>query len=119
MDDRGNTIAKMVQICVPIKIELSGPVFDHYGWNYQPEGFSMVEWKKTFVHEMVHLYLAENYNDEGHSPHFHHMMTDITGVHGNHRCHHMSVGSVTANKKPAPMKIGRISRGIALGSLIK
>jgi hypothetical protein len=120
MDSRGNVSTKLVQVCVPKKLELSGPVFDYYGWDYQRHNFSMIEWQKTFVHEMVHLYLAEHYNDEGHSTHFHHMMTDITGIHGNHRCHHMSVGTVTANKKPKPIRKGRVAgTGISLGSLRK
>jgi hypothetical protein len=97
------TIDQRVPIYIPNRIEISGRIFDHNGWDYRKKDWPMTELEDTLAHEMTHLYLMEHFDDRGHSQHFHNIMSRITGVYGNHRCHTMArapkKSAVTARKK--------------------
>lgn len=64
----------------PTKIELSEKLFRHLD-------FDIEKITRTLIHEMVHAYLLQEFNERGHTQSFQEMMTDITGEHKNHRCH--------------------------------
>ena len=113
----GNAYEERVNVRVPTKIELSGPIFDHHGWDFHRPSWPMNELDNILVHEMTHAYLFDVFNERGHSVHFHNIMSKITGVVGNHRYHYMDVHMVTANKKVRPVKKGRVSGGISLNML--
>lgn len=106
----GGVELRPTRFCIPQKIELSGPLFDRFGWDYQAPGWHLSEFHKTMLHEMCHVYLAYLYDDEGHSQHFNNLMSLMTGVRGNHRYHYM----LTAGLKPSP-KPPTIQRGKVLG----
>jgi predicted SprT family Zn-dependent metalloprotease len=65
----------------PYKIDLANRLFENNDWDIDKV-------KRTLVHEMVHAWLYEHYNERGHTPRFHWKMSEITGEWGkNHRCH--------------------------------
>ena len=76
----------------PTKIDLSLRLFES-------NGFPEAEVKQTLIHEMVHAYLIHKYNQPGHTPSFQRMMTQITGVRKNHRCHNYDVSGVKREVK--------------------
>ena len=45
----------------------------------------------TMAHEMTHAYLLQEYNESGHTENFQNIMTRITGIEKNHRCHSYNV----------------------------
>ena len=71
----------------PTKIDLSEKLFRSLRWDEK-------KIERTLIHEMVHAYLVQKYNQKGHTPLFQRMMTDITGERKNHRCHNYDVSEV-------------------------
>lgn len=76
----------------PTRIDLSLRLFES-------NGFPEAEVKQTLIHEMVHAYLICKYNQPGHTSSFQRMMTQITGVRKNHRCHNYDVSGVKLEVK--------------------
>jgi len=64
----------------PSKIELSSKLFAN-------NNYDIDKIKRTLIHEMVHAFLVQEYNETGHTARFQKMMTEITGERKNHRCH--------------------------------
>ena len=108
---------RLTTVYVPEKIEISGPIFDHNGWDFRKAGWPMTELEDTVVHEMTHLYLMEHFQDRKHSTHFHNIMSRITGVYGNHRCH--SMARAPRKRNVAPKRRGGVIGGLGLGLSIK
>lgn len=81
---RRNNITKNLN---PVKIDLSLKLFES-------NGFPNAEVRQTLIHEMVHAYLIHKYNQPGHTPLFQSLMTQITGVRKNHRCHNYDTSGV-------------------------
>ncbi len=69
---------------IPIEIDLNKRLFEYNGYDR-----AMIY--KTLAHEMTHAYLIEHYNEKGHTARFHDIMTKITGIRKNHRCHDYDV----------------------------
>ena len=78
--------------CIPTKIELSDKLFRHLDFD-----FSKVE--RTLIHEMVHAYLLQEFNERGHTARFQNMMTEITGEYKNHRCHSYDTTGIKRKQK--------------------
>ena len=68
----------------PTKIELSKKLFEN-------NRMDLDKITRTLLHEMTHAYLAEVYNETGHTDRFQEVMTRITGENINHRCHNYDV----------------------------
>lgn len=75
----------------PTKIEMAYLLFENNNWDINKV-------KRTLAHEMTHAFLAEHYNEVGHTDHFNRIMTMITGEFKNHRCHNYDVKGLR-NKK--------------------
>ena len=71
----------------PARIDLSLKLF-------KSNDFPEDEIRETLIHEMVHAYLIHKHNESGHSARFQRMMTEITGVRKNHRCHNYDTSGV-------------------------
>jgi predicted SprT family Zn-dependent metalloprotease len=67
----------------PTKIDLSLGIFRN-------ENMDAGKIRETLIHEMVHAYLLQTKNLGGHGWQFQSMMTRITGVRKNHRCHNFN-----------------------------
>ena len=76
---------------IPVKIELNKRLFEKSGYDR-----AMVY--KTLAHEMTHAYLLEHHNEKGHTARFHNIMTRITGIRKNHRCHNYDVEGLVEKK---------------------
>lgn len=74
----------------PTKITLSSKLFT--------KNWDLKKIKRTLIHEMVHAYLIQEFNEPGHTQKFQDIMTDITGENINHRCHNYDVEELR-NKK--------------------
>ena len=72
---------------IPTRIDLSLKLF-------KSNDFPEDEIRETLIHEMVHAYLLHKHNESGHGWRFQAMMTEITGVRKNHRCHSYDTGGV-------------------------
>jgi len=64
----------------PTKIEMSYKIFELNGWDRSKV-------INTLTHEMTHAFLVQEYNETGHTLNFQNIMTRITGIRKNHRCH--------------------------------
>lgn len=53
--------------------------------------YDMEKVENTLLHEMVHAFMVTNGEGGGHTPRFHQLMSRITGVTKNHRCHSYDV----------------------------
>ena len=71
----------------PTEISLSDKLFSSLG-------YPIDKIENTLVHEMTHAYLVHKYNERGHTRRFQEIMTRITGVKKNHRCHSYDVSAV-------------------------
>ena len=78
----------------PIKIELSYKLFKN-------NNMDMEKITNTMIHEMCHAYLVEHFNERGHTARFQSLMTKITGVSKNHRCHNYNVEGLRNERKIA------------------
>lgn len=77
---------------VPTQIDLNKRLFHNLNWD-----LSKIE--RTLVHEMVHAYLAQEFNDTKHSKRFQMKMVEITGEFKNHRCHDYDVSELQEKRK--------------------
>ena len=75
---------------VPTKITLSSKLFT--------KNWDLEKIKRTLVHEMVHAYLIQEFDEPGHTQRFQDIMTVITGEDINHRCHDYNIEELR-NKK--------------------
>ena len=78
--------------CTPTKIELAYRLFKNEEWDKD-------KIVKTMLHEMVHAFLLEHYNEKGHTVRFQTMMSEITGVYENHRCHNYNTDGLKRTRK--------------------
>ena len=76
----------------PTKIELSYKLFENNNWD-------MEKIYTTMAHEMTHAYLLQEYNESGHTQNFQDIMTRITGIDKNHRCHSYNVDGLRNKRK--------------------
>jgi hypothetical protein len=93
--------ARRVRWWHPDRIELHSRLFDDIGWDWTRAGWSFPEGDLTLIHEMVHAYLMEHFNDDSHRRksrrdgirrgRFQDVMNRITGVHTDHTYHYMNV----------------------------
>ena len=82
----------LIKTYSPFKIEMSYKLFENNNWD-------MDKIKTTLAHEMTHAFLAEHHNEVGHTDHFQRIMTRITGINKNHRCHNYDVTGLRNKKK--------------------
>ena len=75
---------------IPTRIALSSKLFTK-NWDIE-------KIKRTLIHEMVHAYLIQEFDEPGHTQKFQDIMTAITGEDINHRCHDYDVEGLR-NKK--------------------
>ena len=76
----------------PTKIELSYKLFENNNWD-------MEKIYTTMAHEMTHDNLLQEYNESGHTQNFQDIMTRITGIDKNHRCHSYNVDGLRNKRK--------------------
>lgn len=86
---------------VPTKIEMSYKIFELNGWDRSKV-------YNTLAHEMTHTFLVQEYNETGHTQNFQNIMTRITGVRKNHRCHDYDVIRSNQNIDIVCSKCGHI-----------
>ena len=101
----------------PYSIELNKRLFEK-------EGFSESKIFTTMAHEMTHAYLLEHHNEKGHTANFHSIMTRITGIRKNHRCHNYDTSGLKSKKNitilcPVHGKIGMRARMPKAGLIYK
>ena len=101
----------------PTKIDLSEKLFRSLGWDEK-------KIERTLIHEMVHAYLIQEFNEPGHTQRFQDMMTSITGENINHRCHDYNVEGLRNKKQvrywcPCGLTTGSRSRMPKAGSVYK
>ena len=92
----------------PTRIDLNKRLFEN-------ENYCRDKIFNTLAHEMTHAYLLEHYNEKGHTARFQSIMTRITGVRKNHRCHSYNVTGLRAERNitiscPIHGEIGTRSR---------
>ena len=76
----------------PTRIEMSRRLFENNNMDIEKV-------KRTLAHEMTHAFLAEVYNEIGHTDNFQQIMTRITGEHINHRCHNYDVDGLRNKRR--------------------
>ena len=88
-------------VYTPTKIELAYNVFKLNNWDKN-------KIYTTLAHEMTHAYLVQEHNERGHTQRFNDIMTRITGVRKNHRCHNYEVSKNKQNVDVLCSKCGHI-----------
>lgn len=71
----------------PTKIDLNKRLFASQNWN-------RANLKRTLIHEMVHAWMQECFNEVGHNDTFHDKMYEILGRSDNCRLHDYDVSSL-------------------------
>jgi len=89
---------KRMGVSTPTKIDLSLGIFRN-------ENMDASKIRETLIHEMVHAYLLQVKNLGGHGYEFQSMMTRITGVRKNHRCHTLDTAGLGRKTQPKNVQL--------------